>query len=1018
MNQFQLHTETAKTGKGRGNGLQLITAEQKSASPQPTMKRFFNLFALLGFLVFAAFAPQNLHAQYTLIWEEVFDESNGAITGTASGAAATSWSTDHSTLAVSSGNQRLQGFNLGALRTWSTGPININGYSSISIYMNIGEDGTAESDDIITCQYSYDNSTWTTLTNGSQSGQFTTASPFASGLSGTSLYLRVQIDNDGSGSGDETHWLDNVQIYSVSCTSGPVTLPFTEGFETVGSTLSFTTDQSSINGLCNWSYDEVGSNGRVQFNVVSRTGVRAAVLDKSTESGGNETNYLILTLDLSNYTCSKDLALSFWHREPGMGNDQDEDHTNDRVWIRGNNSATWLEIHDLDLTANQSTWTSVSGLDIDALLSANSQSPSSTFQIRFGQQDDLMWTSGNQDGRAFDDITISGTNSPSLTVSPASLDFGYVASGGTSSELTYTLSGSCLSPASGNITVTTPSNFEVSLTSGSGFGSSVNVPYTGSALAATTIYVRFKPTSPNTDYSGNVTNGGGGATTQNVAVSGTSTPLCTGNAIAVQSQTGVTNPTNATGAVNGTFAQLADQNDQMALELDDLLDAGGTLVVTWRRASGTSSNPTVSVEISEDASTWTTVTGSPFTVTVTDPSWTTQSIALSVDTRYIRFTTTNVYDLDIDAVVYTSQPCTPPCNAYTATIADNATICTGGSTNLTVTMSGGASPYTVVYTDGSTNFTEMSYTSGSNISVSPTTTTTYTLVSVADDGNCPGTTAGSAVVTVVADPVAPVIAKSPNTATVCEGATLTITVTTAGSGGTGSCTDEYRYSTNNGSSWSSWGPSLPSFAAVTGTNLVESRRNCDGSGCNSNVNQVSWTVVADPVAPAIAKSPNTAAVCEGTTLTITVTTAGSGGTGSCTDEYRHSTNNGSSWSSWGPSLPSFAAVTGTNLVESRRSCDGSGCASNVNQVSWTVNARPTAGTCNVLNDPCQTSSGQLDIQASGGLPPYSVTWSPAHGTPTQPATILSSGGTLTVMGLQGGVMYTFTIVDANNCQAP
>ncbi len=138
------------------------------------------------------------------------------------------------------------------------------------------------------------------------------------------------------------------------------------------------------------------------------------------------------------------------------------------------------------------------------------------------------------------------------------------------------------------------------------------------------------------------------------------------------------------------------------------------------------------------------------------------------------------------------------------------------------------------------------------------------------------------------------------------------------------------------------GRTLPSFPAVTGTNLIESRRNSTGTGCTSNVNQVSWTVVADPVAPVISKSPADATVCAGATLTVTVTTPGSGGTGTSTDEYRYSTDNGGSWSAWGVALPSFPAVTGTNLIESRRNSTGTGCTSNVNQVSWTVVADPVA----------------------------------------------------------------------------
>ncbi len=195
--------------------------------------------------------------------------------------------------------------------------------------------------------------------------------------------------------------------------------------------------------------------------------------------------------------------------------------------------------------------------------------------------------------------------------------------------------------------------------------------------------------------------------------------------------------------------------------------------------------------------------------------------------------------------------------------------------------------------------------------------------------------------TVVADPVPPLIAKSPSDATVCEGTTLTISVTTPGSGGTGTSTDEYMYSTNNGVDWSLWSPVVPDLTAVTGITLIRSRRNSSGTGCDSFVNQVSWAVVPDPVAPVISKNPSDATVCTGAALTITVTTPGSGGTGANNDQYRYSTDNGSSWSPWGTTIPNFPAVNGTNLIESRRNSTGTGCISNVNQVSWTVTSQPS-----------------------------------------------------------------------------
>ncbi len=107
-------------------------------------------------------------------------------------------------------------------------------------------------------------------------------------------------------------------------------------------------------------------------------------------------------------------------------------------------------------------------------------------------------------------VNITVATSPVLLVVPASLDFGSIASGNTSAEQSYALSGNNLTGFPDNITVTAPAGFEVSLTTAAGFGGSVLVPYTSATLAATTIYVRFHPTASATVYDGTITNVGGG----------------------------------------------------------------------------------------------------------------------------------------------------------------------------------------------------------------------------------------------------------------------------------------------------------------------------------------------------------------------------------------------------------------------------------------------------------------------------------------------------------------------------
>ncbi len=181
--------------------------------------------------------------------------------------------------------------------------------------------------------------------------------------------------------------------------------------------------------------------------------------------------------------------------------------------------------------------------------------------------------------------------------------------------------------------------------------------------------------------------------------------------------------------------------------------------------------------------------------------------------------------------------------------------------------------------------------------------------------------------------------------------------------------------------------------------------------------------IAAATAPVIAKVPNSASVCAGTTLTVSVTTPGSGGSGTCQDEYRFSTDNGSNWSAWSASIPSFAAVAGTNLVEARRGCSVSGCTSSSTQVSWTVNPRPTAAPGNV--SVCIGQSVMMNGNPSGGTLPYnSHAWVVINGGSTGLGTgdlTNNNNGTVLIDGAgatgAGNAILRYTVTDANGCTA-
>lgn len=144
-------------------------------------------------------------------------------------------------------------------------------------------------------------------------------------------------------------------------------------------------------------------------------------------------------------------------------------------------------------------------------------------------------TTSNAQALGIDDVVIvanGSAGSPTLSVTPSTLTgFTYAEGSGPSASQSFAITGSNLTPASGNLTVTGTTNFEVSDNASTGFGATASIPYTGGALTSVNAYVRLKAGLTAGSFGPeNVTVSGGGATSQNVACSGSVTstsPLIT-----------------------------------------------------------------------------------------------------------------------------------------------------------------------------------------------------------------------------------------------------------------------------------------------------------------------------------------------------------------------------------------------------------------------------------------------------------------------------------------------------------
>jgi len=289
----------------------------------------------------------------------------------------------------------------------------------------------------------------------------------------------------------------------------------------------------------------------------------------------------------------------------------------------------------------------------------------------------------------------------------------------------------------------------------------------------------------------------------------------------------------------------------------------------------------------------------------------------------------------------------------------NSTICAGGTTVATSTVSGGTGTFTYqwqYYNESS--WANVSNGTPSGASYSGATSTSLTISGTSATGshqyrlrasNSLGcdTYGSGANYTVVADPAPQTITETPSSGSeICLSSQVSATFS-GNTGGTGTITDNYQYSTNGGSNWNTYVAGNNVTSVSTGTNEVQIRtwRTASGSGCGtSGYNTAQWTVVDNPIAATlnIATPVNESTVCAGVSVNATFN-AGSGGGAGATDEYQYSIDGGSSYNTYSPGASiNTTTATGDIIVQSRRTGSSYGCST----TSWS-----TCATWYLANDP-------------------------------------------------------------------
>lgn len=227
-------------------------------------------------------------------------------------------------------------------------------------------------------------------------------------LSATGTYnIRVFVKQ----AGDAQTANDEITYTIRHVANPPVVLPFTETFETTGTT-EYRSNLFALTNADRFDFTTANINGRLRTFInsgISITGNRSATLDAVNYTGTLADNKLTATINLSSYAATPGLRFDFKFRnhgqlkQPGTG-----------VWMRGSDASPWVQVYDL--SANQGALGEIKQPSI--IINDLGQPITSSFQVRFDEQGKASANNGEyiqenpdmDDGFSFDDIRIVATS--------------------------------------------------------------------------------------------------------------------------------------------------------------------------------------------------------------------------------------------------------------------------------------------------------------------------------------------------------------------------------------------------------------------------------------------------------------------------------------------------------------------------------------------------------------------------------------------------------------------------------
>ncbi len=191
-----------------------------------------------------------------------------------------------------------------------------------------------------------------------------------------------------------------------------VLLPLMEDFEGAYDSI-YHPDMIALEGIRR--FDWTTNGGRLRINSGEAvSGERALTMDRA-PFGRTKKSKVVYTLNLKNYTTSDSIYLDFDFVDHG-----DERHRGDSVWVRGNDTLPWIGIYDMWRSRKPKKLKEVRDMKISDILASKGQAYSSSFQLRFGHEDNGPVPS---DGRTIDNINVRIIHPYDVELSNVKVDY-------------------------------------------------------------------------------------------------------------------------------------------------------------------------------------------------------------------------------------------------------------------------------------------------------------------------------------------------------------------------------------------------------------------------------------------------------------------------------------------------------------------------------------------------------------------------------------------------------------------